>query len=315
MYRHNTEYLSKKDKQIFYLICHQYPHSCHIINGKTQVKFLEDNALREKIIIYLSELSSKPEEEINEMYINVRQQQEIELKRQHEERERSKEANYFFNQSNSNATEDELEYWAKMPYWTMEEALTLMFGKHPDVVNWDNIKHYKDKSAFAKDYSKIRELILRAISTNELKCSKDLVGLSPVKAKPADILTWVKKKGTQVNGTLEKMVLEQNKEATDYKALYRENEELKNRIRDLERNSPQKTASALTKELESKNKIIIAMAKKHYRFDPKASKSTATGNIRQAIEDCGLSLDEETIRKHLKESAELLPQNPEESIY
>ncbi len=109
MYPYNTAYLSKKDNQISYLVDRKYPNSCNIVHDKIQLKSIENNELKEKIVAYLSELCSKSEKEINDMYIKAGRQEEIELKRQREEQERLKEANYFFNKPSSNTTEDELE--------------------------------------------------------------------------------------------------------------------------------------------------------------------------------------------------------------
>lgn len=67
--------------------------------------------------------------------------------------------------------------------------------------------------------------------------------------------------------------------------------------------------SLSNRERTSFLKIIIGMARDGYRYDPDQSKSPITKEIHDAIEEAGLSLDEDTIRKYLKEAAGLLDQN------
>jgi hypothetical protein len=296
MYRHNTEYLSQKDKQIFYLICHQYSHSCHIINGKIQVKFLEDNALREKIIIYLSELSSKPEEEINEMYSNVRRQQEIELKRQHEERERSKEANYFFNQSSSNATEDELEYWAKMPYWSPDEAVALAFGKSPEKISWDKIASYRDTASFPKKYMNTQKLLNRALLARELICEHDILR-DTYRIKPCDFVSWAERKGIQISDGLKKRVLESGNNSINWQALYEEKcEEIQLLLKkgtDLKEECKKlkQDKAHIQRSLNTSDKLFTAVVQEKF-----PNNASIISNVQSCLQKQGVHADDKTIR-------------------
>jgi hypothetical protein len=58
-------------------------------------------------------------------------------------------------------------------------------------------------------------------------------------------------------------------------------------------------------------KMIIGMAIDAYKYDPGKGRNTATGNnngsIKTGLEKLGLSLDEKTISKYLKEAAERYP--------
>jgi len=60
------------------------------------------------------------------------------------------------------------------------------------------------------------------------------------------------------------------------------------------------------RERDSLLKMIIGMAVIGYRFDPKA-RSGATKDIADDLHLAGVPLDPDTIRKWLKEAAELLP--------
>lgn len=63
----------------------------------------------------------------------------------------------------------------------------------------------------------------------------------------------------------------------------------------------------LTRERESALKLIVGMAIGRYRYDPKASRNEATRHIAEDLDRLGLSLDADTVRKWLKEGAEMIP--------
>lgn len=60
-------------------------------------------------------------------------------------------------------------------------------------------------------------------------------------------------------------------------------------------------------ERKSLYKLIIGMAIGGYKYDPSKAKNTATHDIHTDLGNLGIELDEDTIRKWLKESAQLLP--------
>lgn len=57
------------------------------------------------------------------------------------------------------------------------------------------------------------------------------------------------------------------------------------------------------REIASYQKILVALVVKQYNYDPSDEKSPVTSQIRGRLEAVGLSLDDETIRKCLKNSA------------
>jgi hypothetical protein len=70
--------------------------------------------------------------------------------------------------------------------------------------------------------------------------------------------------------------------------------------------------SALEKplgETEKKSllRMVIGMAICGYKYDPSKLKNEATSEIRCDLDSVGISLDDDTIRKYLKEAAQLLP--------
>uniref|UniRef100_A0A831U447 Uncharacterized protein n=1 Tax=Geobacter metallireducens TaxID=28232 RepID=A0A831U447_GEOME len=61
------------------------------------------------------------------------------------------------------------------------------------------------------------------------------------------------------------------------------------------------------KEKESLLKIVIAIAIGFYEFDPAKKKSPIANKITNLVYDLGLSIDVDTVRKWLKEAAEIVP--------
>jgi hypothetical protein len=65
--------------------------------------------------------------------------------------------------------------------------------------------------------------------------------------------------------------------------------------------------SLSVRERDSLLKLVIGMAVAGYSYDPNASRSKQTSEIAGDLERLGLSLDVDTVRRWLKEAAELLP--------
>jgi hypothetical protein len=76
-----------------------------------------------------------------------------------EERER------FFNQPHAAA---DFEHWSRLAHWTLDEAVALSFDKAPERVNWQTIFKFLQLSPFAVQYSRRREIALRAAQWKQL---------------------------------------------------------------------------------------------------------------------------------------------------
>jgi ribosomal protein L31E len=66
-------------------------------------------------------------------------------------------------------------------------------------------------------------------------------------------------------------------------------------------------SSVSTRERETMLKLIIGVAVEQYGFDPKKSRNDAAKQISDDLAGHGLSVSDDTVRKYLKEAAELLP--------
>ena len=62
-----------------------------------------------------------------------------------------------------------------------------------------------------------------------------------------------------------------------------------------------------TRERETLLKIIIGMAVKGYRYDPEAKRNTAVSDIVKDLEELGIAVSDDTVRKYLKSASQLLP--------
>jgi len=99
----------------------------------------------------------------------------------------------FYNQKEANA---DYIFWAKVPYWTIEEGIALLLGKNPHVVNWKSICRYQCASPFVRKYSNIRLIALRAYQVDILE----------EKITPRQLLNWAKHYGIEFSLNLEKEV-------------------------------------------------------------------------------------------------------------
>ncbi len=141
--------------------------------------------LRREVTAYREELTAKTPEEIAALVENEKAKEasfwQARVKREEEER--------FFNRPNARA---DFGYWSKAPYWKLDEALALAFGKAPEAVSWDSVKPLVNVSAFARSFSRFRELAIRA---KNFKLLTDPV-------VPGDFLAWAKQVGIDVSSDL-----------------------------------------------------------------------------------------------------------------
>ena len=61
------------------------------------------------------------------------------------------------------------------------------------------------------------------------------------------------------------------------------------------------------RERDSLLRLVIGMAVKGYSYDPKLTRSDKILEIKKDLEDTGIGLDADTVRKWLRQAAELLP--------
>ncbi len=223
----------------------------------------------------------------------------------------------------------DFKHWSKAAHWTLDEAVALSFGKAPEVVNWKSVEPYEDVSPFAKRYRQVRDLALRAAQWQQL-FDPMLPGIFLAWAERADIavppelVAAVKARGVQVADwkTLYDQLLARHKELAKLNSATIEQQRLT--IAELNELSSSlaneiaavRAAAAAdspkgreigTRERDSLLKLVIGMAVGGYRYDPAQKRSDKLPEIVSDLERAGVPLDADTVRKWLKQAADLLP--------
>jgi hypothetical protein len=206
----------------------------------------------------------------------------------------------------------DFEYWSKMTYWTLDEAVALSFGKNPKIISGTGlITTAAYKSPFIEEFNKTKELALRAVKWSKL--------YDPV--MPVLFVTWTKENGIPFPPELAKKVHNLSKNLVDWKKRYkdlfdRSTEELitANQIIDIKNQIIQELESSkytekplLTRERETLLKLVIGMAISGYSYQPKEKRNSAVQEIADDLHLSGIGLDPDTVRKWLKMASELLP--------
>ena len=71
--------------------------------------------------------------------------------------------------------------------------------------------------------------------------------------------------------------------------------------------TPAEKVDLTTTERQSLLKLVIGMATQAYKYDPAAARSAVLPEIVSDLEAAGVALEADTVRKYLKEAADLLP--------
>jgi hypothetical protein len=213
---------------------------------------------------------------------------------------------------NSPSAQANFDYWSSLPHWTVDEAIALSFGKAPEQVNWATIEGLVDRSTFAVEYSRRRELTTRAAVGKQLG-DPLIPGAFVAWAKqigialPVDLKDAVEARGFKMpdwealRASLEATIAE--RDAT-IEAAHRELEELRRLVA---------SAAAADEELDPRERnslvaLVIGMAIGGYGYVPDPDKnSEVPGQIANDLAGRGLSLSLKTIRKYLDEGTDLMP--------
>jgi hypothetical protein len=213
-------------------------------------------------------------------------------------------------------------HWSKAAYWRIPEAVALLFGEDPEAVqrHLSKAKTYRGTrrriQPFADEYDKICDLANRAVK------AKQLHALST----PGAFLVWASRHKIEYPDELERQVLLHGHKMVDWQSSYenlkkryadiekevtvlnQRRDALLRRVSELEEQLQQSGSKQLaTRERDSVMKLIIGMAIRGYSYDPEVARNEAIGRICSDLALLGLSLDPDTVRKWLREAAELLP--------
>lgn len=112
-----------------------------------------------------------------------------------------------FNHSSAMA---DFSYWAKMSYWSIDEAVALSLGRTPVFAQWEVIKPLRGESPFAAQYAARREIVVRAEAMGQL--GKQTI--------PSNFIRWAAGMQVPVPEELAEAVRSLGVQVADWKTLY-----------------------------------------------------------------------------------------------
>lgn len=181
-------------------------------------------------------------------------------------------------------------YWAKVPYWTPDEAAALSLTYLPRFVNSDTVKPFLETEPEAAEYARRMVLILRAIDINGLK----------QQFSPAEFIYWAESLGLRLPRQLRTAVAAVRgaggASQNEAEELRRQNELLKTELQQCRAANKEPHV----RERRSLQTMIAAMSAGRYGFKPISQRNSATSEIVSDIELLGLSLDKDTVLSHLR---------------
>lgn len=216
----------------------------------------------------------------------------------------------------------DFDHWSKMADWTLDQAIALSFGRAPERVNWTTVAPHVAWSRFAFEYSRVRDRALSFVRWDQL--------YDPV--FPMLFLAWAKRDGFPVEPELIRRVEARGLVVADWKDMYEKTRTERDRavanLAIANRRLVEMTASAQTASQQSSNGVrspeesvtdelspgerktllkLGAYLARRFEFDQTSVRSEAIGKIRNELQRVGISLDEKTVRKLVREGSERFP--------
>ncbi len=293
---------------IEFLVARRFPtlkarRAATINLNQTPSDLEETRLLIERANDYREELRQKSPSEIDAMVAEQRVAEREEARRRAEREERAR----FFHRPEAAA---DFDFWIKAAHWTLDEAVALSLGKNPRTVNWTAIQPYLGQSPFAAKFDQRRMLATRARDANQLADSN----------VPGFFLAWAIRNDIDVPADLVAAVEARGHQVADWKTAYDDAqttiEALRTELDDLRQelakgrqSEPAERAEKplITRERDTVLKLIIGIAMGGYGYDPRAKRSPIASEIADELAGFGLSIDEDTVRKWLKEAKQILP--------
>jgi hypothetical protein len=104
----------------------------------------------------------------------------------------------------------DIDFWACMPAWTLEEALALSLGQDPEKVSWKEVQKYPGTSDFVKNFSRRRKIMMRHHVCQRLS--------DPV--APGRFVAWAKHTNIEISDKLVEAVSKHGHEIADWKDFF-----------------------------------------------------------------------------------------------
>lgn len=231
-------------------------------------------------------------------------------------------------------------HWARMDTWTIDEITALSLGCDPSERSAPEGPGSGSEQSAHPERARRHQLILRAMESGTLALKTppaEFIHWAKKRAVelPPDLIECVRlysKPFTPLDAVVERMQISNRKfefenslgltqlrssltARTEGAAIDGRIAELRQALRDRDGEiarlqsklaSRPAPADLSTRERDTCRKLIIGMAVKGYGFDPKALRSSTSKEIASDIHNLGLAIDEDTVRKWLHSSADLL---------
>jgi hypothetical protein len=284
------------------LVSAKFPQARYLDTADSDVlDYRERWHLQQSIKAYKTGLSYLKPIELEEL---ARQQrQDPEYLRLMEEIEKDR----LFNQPSALA---DVDHWTRLAIWDLEEANALLLGRDPSVVNTESVRAALPSSEFARKFFSLRQTLKRA----------ELEKILRFPARPRALLDWAKAIELVLPSELETLIERRHQEVDWWRNdLRKKEDQIEMLTVSLERSEQQlkalhQTISEITsqgkasssRERNTLDTIILAMAIDGYRYDPQATRSQVPSEIAEAAMRLGLSVTDETVRQKLKIASALI---------
>lgn len=206
------------------------------------------------------------------------------------------------------ANEAIYDHYSKAAYWTLDEGVALLLDRDPKGLNLESVKRYLPPPTVGERFLEVRDLARRAAKMSQLAYEN----------LPGFFLAWASRNRLIVPDGLAKAINDHGIQVADWKSIADQRSDqiaaLEAELESRRTHPPatQRPKSAETIEKQTRLRLIIGLVIASYNHDPRASRTTTAAAIRRDLETLGMSMDEDTIRKILREAAEFAPDTPTE---
>lgn len=306
---------SIKLNQIEYLVAKRYSAFPASERDAYLSGMLDDfKTIDRQIVTYRTELATMSADQVQALYDEAKNENEQpeEKAEQHQQIESGLEKFLRF--------KFDPEFWAKMTFWTQEEATALTYGISPEAAREARLEETTAKLSIVEEYQKLIALVKRAEMTGHITNANGRI-------TPDLFLMWIKKNDIPFPRELEKHITRIYGDLDNWETKYndlkgeadllkhdldfitREADNLREVISQYEQREKAKPKSSHTRERDTLLKMIVGMALGGYGYDPKANKSSIAKEISDDLALHGIPLDQDTIRSKLKEGSLLIGQS------
>ena len=184
----------------------------------------------------------------------------------------------------------QFQHWASLPHWTVEETVQLTLGLEPGYALRDGSDYHRNPD-MALALARRRIVVARSVQAGTL----------PDPITPSALVDWAKLWSVDVHPDLIAAVIAVKAHRTAIEVIPPVPSSEKEGAEPVEETPP-----LASRERQTYQRILIGMAVRGYCYDPSSSRSEKPKEIASDIRSLDLEMSDETVRKKLRVSAELL---------